>query len=254
MQTFPAGTEAQSEWQDAKQGKVFDANGQTKHKRERVMLKTMDINEAHELWGHKSKQLFIKTAKYFGVKLEGNLLQCEGCGLVMAKQKAMNKQTSWKAKAPYERIVVDASGPHPETLGGNKYWFQAVDHHSRFGWCTFAKKKNEMVKFVKQILKEAKSAGHEVKCLRADDVGENNKPVKEPVFDIRPGQNVTYECTSPYKPQQNGVVERRIARLRDRAHVQFLAAGLEPKMINILWAEAISKANTDENVTCTSLD
>jgi hypothetical protein len=56
----------------------------------------------------------------------------------MAKQKAMNKQTSCKAKAPYKWILVDASGLHPETTGGNKYWFQAVDDYSCFGWCTFA--------------------------------------------------------------------------------------------------------------------
>jgi hypothetical protein len=53
-------------------------------------------------------------------------------------------------------------------------------------------------------------------------------------------------------PQQNGVVEHCIVLLCDRAHTQFLTAGLKPAMINLLWAEAISKAKTDKNVTCTS--
>jgi hypothetical protein len=67
------------------------------------------------------------------------------------EQKVMNKQTSWKAKAPYERIFVDASGPHPEMMGGNKYWFQAVNDFLRLGWCTLVKKKNEMLnKFSKK--------------------------------------------------------------------------------------------------------
>jgi hypothetical protein len=77
----------------------IDANGQIKCKREKVLPGIMDINKAHGLWGHKSKQLLTKTAKYYKVKLEGMLQQCEGCGLAMANQKAMNKQTSWKAKA-----------------------------------------------------------------------------------------------------------------------------------------------------------
>jgi hypothetical protein len=68
----------------------------------------------------------------------------------------MNKQTSWKAKAPYKQIFVDASELHPETMGGNTYCFQAIDNYSRFGWCTFVKKKNEMLKFVKQIFKDGR--------------------------------------------------------------------------------------------------
>jgi hypothetical protein len=57
------------EWENAKNNDI-DEIGQTKHKREKVLPKTMDINEAHKLWGHKSKQLLTKTAKYYGVMLE----------------------------------------------------------------------------------------------------------------------------------------------------------------------------------------
>jgi hypothetical protein len=109
----------------------------------------MNINEVHELWGHKSIQLLHKTAKYYGVKLEGNLEQCMGCGLAMAKQKAMNKQTSWKATAPCRRIFVNASVTHPETImGGNKYWLQAVDDFLRYEMLnslnTFSKKPSRL--------------------------------------------------------------------------------------------------------------
>jgi hypothetical protein len=121
------------------------------------MPKTMDNNEAHELRGHKSKALLIKTAKYFKVTLMGRLVQREGCFIAMAKQKAVNKQISWDAKGLYKKTFVDVSGLHPETMGGNKYWFQAVDNFLCFGWCKFAKKK--------------RSAGHEVQSLRCDGAG-----------------------------------------------------------------------------------
>jgi hypothetical protein len=37
---------------------------------------TMDFNKAHELWGHKSKSLIAKSAKYYGAKLTGMLDPC----------------------------------------------------------------------------------------------------------------------------------------------------------------------------------
>jgi hypothetical protein len=46
------GTEQTSEWKNAENSEDIDANRQTKHKREKVLPKTMNINEAHELWGH----------------------------------------------------------------------------------------------------------------------------------------------------------------------------------------------------------
>jgi hypothetical protein len=132
------------------------------------------------------------------------LQQCEGCGLAMVKQKAMNKQSSWKAKALQEWIFVDTSGPHPEMMGGNKYWFQAVDNYSCFGWCTFMKKKNEMLRFVEKIFKEAKLACYTMTCLRTDGVGENVKPLKKMCLMWDKDKNVNYEGTSPSTPHQMG--------------------------------------------------
>jgi hypothetical protein len=83
----------------------------------------------------------------------------------MAKQKAVRKPTSYRDMKSYERIFVDASGLNPEMMGGNKYWFQAVDNFLQFGWCTFAKKKSEMLKFVEQCFEEARLAGYRVECL-----------------------------------------------------------------------------------------
>jgi hypothetical protein len=113
----------------------------------------------------KASSCLIKLQNICGVKLTGKFNQCEGCGLVMAEQKAVRKQTSYGAIKPYVSIFEDASGPHPEILGGNKSCFQAVDDFLQFGWCVFAKTK--MVKFGKQMFKEAKLAGHQVERLYA---------------------------------------------------------------------------------------
>ena len=54
MKAFPAELEQQTTWQNSSNTKNFDANGQRKHQREKPLPKTMNINEAHELCGHKS--------------------------------------------------------------------------------------------------------------------------------------------------------------------------------------------------------
>jgi hypothetical protein len=59
MKDFPMEAENHLEWENAKNDDDIDANGQTNFKREKVLPKTMDINEAHEL-GHKSNQLLTK--------------------------------------------------------------------------------------------------------------------------------------------------------------------------------------------------
>jgi hypothetical protein len=48
----------------------------------------------------------------------------------------------------YQRLFVEASGSHPNSIGGIKYWFQAVDDQSCYSPCTFVKKKIEMVEFI----------------------------------------------------------------------------------------------------------
>jgi hypothetical protein len=68
-----------------------------------------------------------KTAKDYNIELYGTLIPCKGCGTAKAKQKAVSKTTNVKALRPGESIFLDAAGPYHETLGGNKYWFEAVD-------------------------------------------------------------------------------------------------------------------------------
>jgi hypothetical protein len=85
----------------------------------------------------------------------------------MAKQKAVSKTMSiLQATKLYERLFVDASGPHPNSIGGNTYWFQAV------------KKKNAMLDFVREIFEEALASGHCVEYLRVDNAGENTVPLR----------------------------------------------------------------------------
>jgi hypothetical protein len=60
-----------------------------------------------------------------------------------------------------------AAGPYHETLGGNKYWFKAVDDCNRFGWNQFSHVKSKMVDFAKAIILKLKGQGKLVKYYAA---------------------------------------------------------------------------------------
>lgn len=57
-------------------------------KKEKSLPKTMEINDAHNIWGHEGFDLLNKTAKRYGITLTGTLLiQCKRCGRANTKQK-----------------------------------------------------------------------------------------------------------------------------------------------------------------------
>ena len=108
------------------------------------MLKTVDINEAHDVCGHKGEALLRKTYKKIGVQLTGTLKPCEGCGFAKAKAKAVSKTTATKATQLGERLLLDTTGPFTPTLNRYRYWIQVVDDFSRHGFCEFNKTKTGM--------------------------------------------------------------------------------------------------------------
>jgi hypothetical protein len=58
-----------------------------RRKREKGLPKMMDINEAHDIWGHKVIGLLRKTAKCYGVKLIDVLEPREQCWRANAKKR-----------------------------------------------------------------------------------------------------------------------------------------------------------------------
>jgi hypothetical protein len=116
--------------------------------KKQIYLKSMTYNESHDCWGHKGKGLLDETSKSYGIKkLTGRLTPCEGSGYAQAKQRAVSKTTNTKADKSGQQIFLDAAGPYHETLGGNKYWSQAVDDKKRHGWDHFSSVKSKMAVF-----------------------------------------------------------------------------------------------------------
>ncbi len=239
-------TNEDEQWKDVTE--EIDEKGVTVKKNILPKPTTLDINVAHRIWGHKGKALLVKTAKFNNVKLTGELSACEGCGLASASQKAVSKTTNTKATKLCERIFVDGTGPFVTTISGNRYWYQVVDDLSRVGWTDFESKKSSLITYMTAFVENQKVIGHPVKYIRCDGAGENEEPLKK----LCNTYGIVMEKTAPDTPQQNGVVERRITLLRQRAHAQLLAAGLDEETRSLLWAASVDMANVLENITSTT--
>ena len=55
---------------------------------------SMDLNEAHDKYRHKSEAILRKTLQVADIQPTGTLTNCEGCNLTKAKQKGVSKTTT----------------------------------------------------------------------------------------------------------------------------------------------------------------
>src|SRR5688500_12368075 len=167
----------------------------------------------------------------------------------MAKARAMNlkKKTDTRSDIPGERMYIDVTGPFNASLGGSKYWMQAVDDATRMGFVYFMRTRVEVREKVGLLIAQVKCLGLNIKIIRCDNAGENNKHLG----DIALENQIQVEFTSPYTPQMNRVVERRIAVLKTRSQAMLNQADLSIGLRNKLWAEAVRCANLLENISLT---
>jgi hypothetical protein len=227
----------------------IDDKGNTKGQKH-VKIKSMDINEAHDKLGHKGEVLLKKTLKHHSIKVTGELQSCEGCCLAKAKQKSVSKTTNIRAKSPGERLFVDMSGPFTATILGSRYQIQVVDDATRKGFIGFVKKRSDLSQWLEEnVLSKLEGMQKQTKYLRADNAGENKNPLEK----LCDKKGMTLELTAPDTPQQNGVVERRIAVLQQRANAMMMAADLTPEARALLWAEALNTANDLENISLNTM-
>ncbi len=213
------------------------------------MPKTVDINVAHDVCGHKGEALLKKTYKALGVTLTGTLKACEGCGFAKAKAKAVSKTTATNATKPGERLYLDTTGPFTPTLNGYRYWIQVVDDFTRHGFCEFNKNKTGMGTFIRAFIGKLKAMGMTPKYLRCDNAGEHLRDMMSLCDEFA----MTLELTAPDTPQQNGVVERRISVLKQRALAMMITANLSKPIRTRLWCEAVNCANDLENISASSV-
>jgi transposase InsO family protein len=138
---------------------------------------------------------------------------------------------------PLELLHMDLFDPIAYiSIGGSKHCLVIVDDYSRFTWVLFLQDKYQTQETLKGFLRWAQNEfGLRIKKIRSDNGTEfKNSQIERFLED----EGNKHEFSSPYTPQQNGVVERKNRTLLDTARTMLD----EYKTLDRFWAEAMNTA------------
>jgi hypothetical protein len=210
-----------------------------------VEMREMDINKFH-MMTHFGEAHLKATASRLHLNLTGKLEKCIHCARAKAKKVKINKKTEDTATYAGERIVFDVSSCKNKSLRGNYHAFVKIDEFSGKMWCSFHKRKSEVIQEAMTFIKYLESINRLPRFLRCDRSGENLK-IKALINEKWPG--IQFELTSAGTPQQNGKVERNIAHIWSLMR-SYLDATQAPEHIKkALWCEAFSTAMDVWNIS-----
>ncbi|WVZ80369.1 hypothetical protein U9M48_027845 [Paspalum notatum var. saurae] len=138
---------------------------------------------------------------------------------------------------PGELLHMDTVRPSwVRSVGGKWYVLVIMDDFSRWSWVHFMESKDEAFEFVHDlVLRLRTESGHSMRALRSD----NGSEFKNDHFKtFCHSQGLEHQFSSPYVPQQNGVVERKNRTLVEMARTMLD----EHRTPRKFWAEAINTA------------
>ena len=134
-----------------------------------------------------------------------------------------------KEKGTLELIHLDICVPMPSTsLSGYVYYVSFINGYSCKTWVYFLKSKDEVLGKFKEFKALIENISErKIKILRLDNVGEyTSKEFGSLCRDAR----IKRELTTPYNPQQNGVLERKnrmiMEALKTMIHDKYLPTHL----------------------------
>jgi transposase InsO family protein len=137
---------------------------------------------------------------------------------------------------PFELLHMDLFSPIAYiSIGGSKYCLVIIDDYSRFTWVLFLLEKSQTQETLKRFLRRAQNEfGLRIKKIRSN----NGTKFKNSQIEGFHEEGIKHEFSSPYTPQQNGVVERKNKTLLDMARTMLD----EYKTPDRFWAETINTA------------
>jgi hypothetical protein len=198
-------------------------------------LTKMDINKAHDKFGHIGEVALRATLKVIGLGTTGVLWSCEGCAIMKAITKAIPKFSTNKAEKPGEQLCADISGPYKKSIIGNSFWALVVDKYSGIRWRHFVSRKSELATKITSLVTELTTAGFTPKFLQCCNVGENVKGLSVMCGNF----NIQIKMTTPYTPQQNGMVEQKFVTIQDQSCTAMTKAKFMEEYQGLLWAESV---------------
>lgn len=150
---------------------------------------------------------------------------CDGCALGKHQRQSFPQVAGYRAKKHLDLLHIDLCGQiRPKTVGGKHYFLLVVDDYNRYMWLELLESKDEAYKCFRKIKASAETeSGVKLRAFRSDRGGEfNSLEFKEYCED----QGIKHFTTTPYTPQQNGVVERRNRTVVEMARCLLKSKGL----------------------------
>ena len=220
----------------------------TNRRAQKKFITTMDINDAHDSFGHMDETHLREFCKRTRIKLTGKFKTCVGCAESKAKRKPVSKITQTRATEKGERIYVDTSGPYARSLGGHKYWFKIIDDYSRKNWNYFMKEKSDVPDTLDKFIQDMQLKHIIIKFIRCDNAGEHSSEFKA----VCVKHNIHMEFVAPSTPQHNGVVERAFTTDLWRLKAMMRQAKFTQGAKNMLWPYGIRILEKLHNMSMTS--
>jgi transposase InsO family protein len=122
------------------------------------------------------------------------------------------------------------------SIGRSKYCLVIVNDYSRFTWVFFLQEKSQTQETLKKFLRRAQNEfGLIIKKIRSHNRMEFKNSQIEGFLEE---EGIKHEFSSPYTPQQNGVVERKNRTLMNMARTMLE----EYTTSDRFWVEAINTA------------
>jgi len=188
----------------------------------------------HQRLGHACLKQVRAVLRSKGITATGSeKFFCEAC--VYGKMsKGPYKSIRKEECKPGARIHADTSGRiSTPSMSGCQYFVSFADESTGFIKVAFIKKKNEVLNAFKKVVQEVKvETGNRVEVLRTD---QGTEFISEEFKKFLLENGITHEMSVEYTPQSNGLAERSIRTLTEKARAMILDARLHKS----LWAECV---------------
>ena len=205
----------------------------------------------HCALGHPGRRTMIRLSKagvippFRPTDVKRVIGTCESCHLAKARAGYTPKKSNHPATRPLERIHCDAVMIKHQTIGGKTGFSLIVDEFTQLVDVRLITRKNETTDHLKDFTRRMETLGYKIATIRTDSASEFAKDKDFIKWLLQ--NRIRQELSAPYSQFQNGIVERHIQTIEDRATAILIHSGL-PKGY---WGEAMLCASVTWNSTGT---
>lgn len=211
---------------------VFDSYKHTLFSTQ-IYVNTVNKELWHSRLGHPSDLVLNQLP--FSNEFKNSENKCYVCP--MDKQTKLSfPSSSIQTKKPFELVHIDIRGPYHTSLSGANYFLTLVDDFTRSTWTYLMTYKTQacsiLTSFANLIQNQFSTT---IKAIRSDNGAKFLRQSCQSLFD---SLGIIHHKTSPYTPQQNGVVERKHRHLLQITMALLFQSGLPIQF----WGEALLHA------------